>query len=143
MIKHHYKRFLFYIVLSFFLSLLTIFYELNTINNPILILEGLIYFSIVIFLNDIIIRWFYLKTNLHSSIKIIINILIGLSLLIFGRFLISSFSLYKILTFDLFIVILFPLLLIVDVNLDFYIRKSFEKYNLSLRNFRNKKNEKN
>ncbi len=143
MIKHHYKRFLFYIVLSFFLSLLTIFYELNTINNPILIFEGLIYFSIVIFLNDIIIRWFYLKTNLHSSIKIIINILIGLSLLIFGRFLISSFSLYKILTFDLFIVILFPLLLIVDVNLDFYIRKSFEKYNLSLRNFRNKKNEKN
>lgn len=137
--KYYYKRFLIYLALGSFCSLITVFYEKNNLNHLILLLEGLVYYSVFIFLNDVIIRWFYLKTKLPDFIKILINIFVGLSLLIIGRFLVSPFAIYELLNFDLFIVILFPLIIIGDVNLDFYIKKSFDKYNVSLRKFRNKK----
>lgn len=137
--KYYYKRFLIYLALGSFCSLITVFYEKNNLNHLILLLEGLVYYSVFIFLNDVIIRWFYLKTKLPDFIKILINIFVGLSILIIGRFLVSPFAIYELLSFDLFVVILFPLIIIGDVNLDFYIKKSFDKYNVSLRKFRNKK----
>ncbi len=133
------KRFIIYLTLSFLLSLITVYYAYNSLSYPKLFIEGIIYYSIIIFLNDSIIRWFYLRTNIPSFIKILINIFIGLSLLVIGRFLVSPFELFKLLNFDLFIVFLFPIIIISDVNLDFYFRKSFEKYNMSLKEFRNKK----
>jgi hypothetical protein len=138
--KHFYKKFIIYLTLGFFCSLITVFFELNSLAYPKLLLEGIAYYSVFIFLNDVIIRWFYLKTNIPSFIKVLINIVVGLSLLVLGRYLVSPFEIYQLLTFDLFLVILFPLIIIGDVNLDLYIRKSFDKYNVSLRKFRNKKN---
>jgi hypothetical protein len=138
--KHFYKKFIIYLTLGFLCSLITVFFELNSLAHPKLILECIAYYSVFIFLNDVIIRWFYLKTNIPSFIKVLINIVVGLSLLVLGRYLVSPFEIYQLLTFDLFLVILFPLIIIGDVNLDLYIRKSFDKYNVSLRKFRNKKN---
>lgn len=137
--KHSLKNTIYYLILSIIGSLITVFYAKNNLYHLTLIIEGVIYYFIVIFLNNIIIRWFYLKTPIHSFFKILLNILIGLFLLSFIRVLALSFEIYSILSFDFFIVVLVPMVIIIDVNLDLYIRKSFEKYNFHLREFRNNK----
>lgn len=139
MLKLYNKRIYIYLILSSCLSLITVFYELNKINNILLLFECFIYFSTVIFINGLIIRRVYIRTNIPAPIKIILNIILGLILLIIGRYVAYPFYLYNILSFDLFLIILFPSLIIIDVNLDYYLRKSFEKYNKHLRNFKYKK----
>lgn len=133
------KRIFLYLFLSLFLSLFTVYYKFNTISDIILILECFIYYSLVIFINDKIICKIYFKTNLPSPLKILINISLGICLLLLFRFLFSKFAIYQTLTFDLFIIFLIPFLIILDVNLDYYIRKTYEKYNINLRKFINKK----
>lgn len=135
--KHILKNIVLYLILSFICSIITVFYAENKLSNLQLIFECVIYYFIVIFLNNLIIRWFYLKTNFNSFFKILLNIIIGLFLLTIVRFCISPFAIYNILSFDLFIVILLPMVIIIDVNLDIYIRKSYDKFNLHLRSFRN------
>lgn len=139
MLKLSNKKIYIYLILSSSLSLITVFYQLNKIDNLLLIFESFIYFLIIILLNDLIIRRVYIRTNIPSPIKIILNILLGLILLVLGRYIAYPFSLYNILTFDLFLIIFFPILIIIDVNLDYYLRKSFEKYNKHLRNFKYEK----
>lgn len=130
--KHYFKKVLGYLALGLLFSLITVYYAGDDVNHLVIILQGFVFYSVFAFLNDIIIRWFYLKTKIPNFIKIVISIIIGISLLLVGRFLVSSFTLYQQLSNDLIFVTLLPLIVMGDIYLDLYVKKNYDKYNGTL-----------
>lgn len=130
--KHYFKKVLGFLALGLLFSLITVYYAGDDVNHLVIILQGFVFYSVFAFLNDIIIRWFYLKTKIPNFIKIVISIIIGISLLLVGRFLVSSFTLYQQLSNDLIFVTLLPLIVMGDIYLDLYVKKNYDKYNGTL-----------
>lgn len=130
--KHYFKKVLGFLALGLLFSLITVYYAGDDVNHLVIILQGFVFYSVFAFLNDIIIRWFYLKTKIANFIKIVISIIIGISLLLVGRFLVSSFTLYQQLSNDLIFVTLLPLIVMGDIYLDLYVKKNYDKYNGTL-----------